>query len=35
VNGQILAVFRPSAFGIDEEIARMFQMMEDMFGQIW
>ena len=26
---------RPSAFGIDQEIARMFQMMEDMFGQIW
>ena len=28
-------VFRPSAFGIDEEIGRMFQMMEDFFGQRW
>lgn len=27
--------FHPSAYGIDEEIIRMFQMMEDMFGQIW
>jgi len=26
---------RPSAFGIDQEIARMFQMMEDLFVQIW
>jgi curved DNA-binding protein CbpA len=26
-------VFRPSAFGIDEEIVRMFQMMENIFGQ--
>jgi curved DNA-binding protein CbpA len=25
----------PSAYGIDQEIARMFQMMEDAFGQIW
>jgi len=25
----------PSAFGIDQEIARVFQMMEDVFGQIW
>ncbi len=29
------AAFPNSAFGIDEEIARMFQMMEDMFGQSW
>jgi len=28
-------VFRRSAFGIDPEIVRMFQVMEDMFGQIW
>jgi curved DNA-binding protein CbpA len=28
-------VFRSSAFGIDEEIVRIFQMMEDMFGQLW
>jgi len=28
-------VFRRSAFAIDHEIVRMFQMMEDMFGQIW
>ena len=28
-------VFRRSAFGIDQEIVRMFQMMEEMFGQIW
>lgn len=28
-------VFRRSAFEIDQEIVRMFQMMEDMFGQIW
>jgi curved DNA-binding protein CbpA len=28
-------VFRRSAFRIDQEIVRMFQMMEDMFGQIW
>ena len=28
-------VFRHPAFGIDQEIVRMFQMMEDMFGQIW
>ena len=27
--------FRPPAFGIDEEIVRMFRMMEDMFGQYW
>lgn len=25
----------PSVYGIDQEIARMFQMMEDAFGQIW
>jgi len=24
-----------SVYGIDQEIARMFQMMEDAFGQIW
>lgn len=24
-----------SAFGIDQEFVRMFQMMEDLFGQIW
>ena len=28
-------VFHHPAFGIDQEIVRMFQMMEDMFGQIW
>ena len=28
-------VFRRSAFGIDQEIVRMFQMMEDMIRQIW
>ena len=25
----------PSAYEIDQEIARMFQMMEDVFGRIW
>jgi len=34
-EGPAHVVFRHSAFGIDEEIARMFRMMEDMFGQIW
>ena len=28
-------VLRHSALGIDQEIVRMFQMMEDIFGQIW
>jgi curved DNA-binding protein CbpA len=28
-------VLRPAAFWIDEQIIRMFQMVEDMFGQIW
>lgn len=28
-------VLRPTAFGIDEEFARMFRMIEDLFGQIW
>ena len=28
-------VDRPAAFEIDEQIVRMFQMMEDIFGQIW
>src|SRR5579859_1194885 len=27
--------FRRSMSGMDQEIVRMFQMMEDMFGQIW
>jgi curved DNA-binding protein CbpA len=26
---------RPSAFGIDQEFVRMFQMMEEMLRQIW
>jgi hypothetical protein len=25
----------PSAFGVDQQIARIFQMMEDAFGRIW
>jgi len=28
-------VFRSSGFGLDEEIVRMFQVMEDVFGQSW
>lgn len=26
---------RPAAFGIDQEIVRMFEMIEEMFGQNW
>src|SRR4029077_10500227 len=27
--------FRHSRFGVEDEIVRVFQMFEDMFGQIW
>jgi curved DNA-binding protein CbpA len=27
--------FRHSPFGVEDEIVRVFQMFEDMFGQIW
>jgi DnaJ-class molecular chaperone len=27
--------FRYSPFGVEDEIVRVFQMFEDMFGQIW
>jgi curved DNA-binding protein CbpA len=33
-ESSVHVVFRRSAFGIDEEIARMFRIMEDLFGQI-
>jgi curved DNA-binding protein CbpA len=31
----VRVVLRPAALGIDEQIVRMFQMIEDMFGQVW
>jgi curved DNA-binding protein CbpA len=27
--------FRHSPFGLEDEIVRVFQMLDDMFGQIW
>jgi curved DNA-binding protein CbpA len=31
----VRVVLRPAALGIDEQMVRMFQMIEDMFGQVW